>query len=169
MRFPFEIHNSSAFQTLLPEDEAALLGRARLLQAAWLRAAFPLQLKGKNLGIFCDEGSEGSESRALFQRAAEALGAHVATIRPALSSLGSPGEVRHTARILSRFYDAVECQGMAPELVRLIGREAVIPVYDGIACATHPTAVLADRLDDRTSPEDNRRFVLQALLLGSIG
>ena len=58
---------------------------------------------------------------------------------------------------------------MAPELVRLIGREAVIPVYDGIACATHPTAVLADRLDDRTSPEDNRRFVLQALLLGSIG
>lgn len=166
MRFPFEIHNSSAFQTLLPEDETALLGRARLLQAAWLRAAFPLQLKGKNLGIFCDEGSE---SRALFQRAAEALGAHVATIRPALSSLGSPGEVRHTAQILSRFYDAVECQGMAPELVRQIGREAAIPVYDGIACATHPTAVLADGLDDRTSPEDNRRFVLQALLLGSIG
>ena len=58
MRFPFEIHNSSAFQTLLPEDEAALLGRARLLQAAWLRAAFTLQLKGKKLGILCDEANE---------------------------------------------------------------------------------------------------------------
>jgi ornithine carbamoyltransferase len=169
MRFPFEIHNSSAFQLLLPEDEAALLGRARLLQAASLRGALPLQLKGKNLGVFCDEGSEGGECRALFQRAAEELGAHVATIRPALANLGSPGEVRHTARILSRFYDAVECQGMAPELVRQISREAAIPIYDGIACAAHPTAALADQLDSRSLPADNRRFVLQALLLGSIG
>jgi ornithine carbamoyltransferase len=169
MRFPFEIHNSSAFQILLPEDEAALIGRARLLQAASLRAAFPLQLKGKNLGVFCDLANEGSESRALFQRAAEELGAHVATIRPALASLGSPAEVRHTARILSRFYDAVECQGMAPDLVRQISREAAIPIYDGIAYAAHPTAVLANQLDDRSLPTDNRRFVLQALLLGSIG
>ena len=169
MRFPFEIHNSSAFQILLPEDEAALIGRARLLQAASLRAAFPLQLKGKNLGVFCDLANEGSESRALFQRAAEELGAHVATIRPALASLGSPAEVRHTARILSRFYDAVECQGMAPELVRQISREAAIPIYDGIACAAHPTAALANQLDDRSLPTDNRRFILQALLLGSIG
>jgi len=169
MRFPFEIHNSSAFQLLLPEDEAALIGRARLLQAASLRAVFPLQLKGKNLGVFCDLADEGSESRTLFQRAAEELGAHVATIRPALASLGSPAEVRHTARILSRFYDAVECQGMAPELVRQISREAAIPIYDGIACAAHPTASLANQLDGRSLPADNRRFVLQALLLGSIG
>jgi len=169
MRFPFEIHNPSAFQALLPEDEAALLGRARFLQAASLRGALALQLRGKKLGLLCDDGGDGGESRALFQHAAEELGAHVAMIRPALSSLGSPVEVRHTALILSRFYDAVECQGMAPEAVREIGRDAAIPVYDGIACPGHPTAALAAGLDDRTSPADNRRFVLQALLLGSIG
>jgi ornithine carbamoyltransferase len=77
--------------------------------------------------------------------------------------------VRHTARILGRLYDAVECQGMAPELVRRVSREAAIPIYGGIACATHPTAALANQLDPQSLPADNRRFVLQALLLGSVG
>ncbi|MDR6427420.1 ornithine carbamoyltransferase [Variovorax beijingensis] len=168
MLFPFENHNVSAFHALSPAEETALVGRARLLQAAFLRGALSPQLKGKKLGILCDEGADGTESRLLFQHAAEELGAHVARIRPALSNLGSPGEVRHTARILGRFYDALECQGMAPEVVRQIGLEAGIPVYDGLACVSHSTARLAELLDERTSPADNRRFVLQALLLGSV-
>jgi len=169
MLFPFEIHNASAFRALSPQDEAAVVSRARLLQAASLRGAPALQLKGKNLGVLRDDGGdERSESRLLFQRAAAELGAHVATIRPALSSLGSLGEIQRTARILGRFYDAVECQGVAPDIVREIGRHAGIPVYDGLACASHPTARLAELLDDRTSPADNRRFVLQALLSDSV-
>lgn len=168
MLFPFENHNFSAFHALSPQDETALVMRARLLQAASLRGAPSLQLKGKKLGILCDEGGDRNESRQLFQHAAEELGAHVAIIRPALSSLGNPGEIEHTARVLGRFYDALECQGMAPEVVRQIGRHAGIPVYDGLACASHSTARLADLLDERTSPADNRRFVLQALLSGSV-
>jgi ornithine carbamoyltransferase len=168
MLFPFGIPNPSAFRKLPPQDEAALMDRARFVQAAFLRGALPLQLKGKNLGLLCDEGNEGSESRELFRRAATELGAHVAAIRRALSSLGSPAEIQHTARILGRLYIAVECQGVAPEIVHQIGQAAGIPVYDGIGCATHPTASLAGLLGDRTSPADNRRFVVQALLLGSI-
>ena len=168
MLFPFENHNFSAFHALSPQEEMALVSRARLLQAASLRGALSPQLKGKKLGILCDEGSDGSESRLLFQHAAEEMGAHVAIIRPALSNLGSPGEVEHTARVLGRFYDALECQGMAREVVRQIGRHAGIPVYDGLACAGHSSARLAALLDERTSPADNRRFVLQALLSGSI-
>ena len=168
MLFPFEIHNCSAFQALSPQDEAALVSRARLLQAASLRGAPSLQLKGKKLGILCDEGGDRNESRQLFQHAAEELGAHVAIIRPALSSLGNPGAIEHTARLLGRFYDALECQGMTPDIVRQIGRHAGIPVYDGLACTSHPTARLAAQLDERTSPADNRRFVLQALLSDSI-
>jgi len=168
MLFPFEDHNFSAFHALSPQDETALLSRARLLQAASLRGAPSRQLKGKKLGLVCDEGSDGSESRLLFQHAAEELGAHVAIIRPALSNLGNSGEIEHTARVLGRFYDALECQGMAPDVVRQIGRHAGIPVYDGLACASHSTARLAALLDERTSPADNRRFVLQALLLGSV-
>lgn len=168
MLFPFEDHNFSAFHALSPQDETALVSRARLLQAAFLRGIPSTQLKGKKLGILCDESNDGSEKQLLFQRAARELGAHVAIIRPALSNLGNSGEIEHTARVLGRFYDALECQGMAPEVVRQIGRHAGIPVYDGLACAGHSTARLAALLDERTSPAENRRFVLQALLSGSV-
>ncbi|MDH6594378.1 ornithine carbamoyltransferase [Variovorax sp. TBS-050B] len=164
----FQIHNASAFQQLSPQEEAALLNAARLLQAASLRAAPLPRLKGKNLGMLCGDGEATREGRALFERAAAELGAQVATIRPAFSNPGHPDEIAHAARMLGRFYDAVECLGLPPETVRQIGRHAGIPVYDGAAEASHPIARLADRLDDRTSPSDNRRFVLQALLLGSI-
>jgi ornithine carbamoyltransferase len=168
MLFPFEIHNASALDKLLPQDKAVLMDRARFVQAASLRGALALPLKGKNLGLLCDEDNADGDSQELFRRAATELGAHVAVIRPALSSLGSPAEIQHTARILGRFYNAVECQGVPPEIVRQIGQAAGIPVYDGIACANHPTAALAPLLGDRTAPADNRRFVLQALLLGSV-
>lgn len=163
---------------LAPYDEAALLNAARLLQAAALRGEPARQLKGKNVGLLCCEAEEAGgeaqrvarEGRALFLRAAGELGAQVATIPPALSKLGNAAELAQTARILGRFYDAVECQGFAPEAVRQIAQHAGIPVYDGAACDSHPTAALAARLDDRTSAADNRRFVLQALLvLGSAG
>jgi ornithine carbamoyltransferase len=168
MSYPFEIHNAAAFRALSPEDESALLSAARLLQAASLRGAPAPQLKGKNLGMLCSDDEAHRESRALFEGAAKALGAHVATVRPGPSNLGMPGEIQHAARILGRFYDAVECQGLPPEVVREIGRHAGIPVYDGAACASHPTARLAAWLDARTSPAANRSFVLQALLLGSV-
>jgi ornithine carbamoyltransferase len=168
MLLPSENRNAAAFQRHSPEDEAALLNRARLLQAASLRRAPALPLKGKNLGVLCSRDAEQSESCALFERAAAELGARVTALPPSFAELGSARELPHAAQILGRFYDAVECLGLTPELVRQIAREASIPVYDGAASNSHPTAQLAARLGDLTSPTDNRRFVLQSLLLGSI-
>jgi ornithine carbamoyltransferase len=70
--------------------------------------------------------------------------------------------------MLGKLYDAVECQGMAPTLVRQVRDGAGVPVYDGIASPRHPTAQLAHQLGGDTSDADNRRFVLQAVLLNSL-
>ncbi len=164
-----QIPSGPAADGLTPQHEAALLHAARLLQAAALHGAPAPRLKGKNLGVLCGEGAEAREGLALFERAATELGAQVATIRARVAKLGDPGEIRLTAQLLGRFYDAVECLGLGAETVRQIAREAGIPVYDGAAAATHPSARLAQQLDARTSAADNRRFVLQALLLGSVG
>jgi hypothetical protein len=43
------------------------------------------------------------------------------------------------------------------------------PVYDGIASGVHPSAALADMLDGGAGDADNRRYVLQALLVDTIG
>ena len=112
--------------------------------------------------------ADQSGDAALFRRAAVELGAHVAHIRPSLTELSTPQDVQHTARMLGRLYDAVECQGMAPDLVHQMGIDAGVPVYDGIASPRHPTAKLDGLLGGDSSPLDKRRFVLQAVLLSTV-
>lgn len=149
-----------------PRDVTAVLASARTLQRAAGAGKVQPLLRGKNLGLLCQTDDGGDA--ALFRRAAAELGAHVAHIRPSLSELSTPQEVQHTARVLGRLYDAVECQGMAPALVQQVGNDAGVPVYDGIASQDHPTALLAELLGGHTSPADNRCFVLQAVLLSTI-
>jgi len=156
-----------AFQQMSPHEVSALLAHARALQrAAQAGTAQPL-LKGKNLGLLCEAPDDADA--VLFRRAAGELGAHVAHIRPSLSDLSTPQEVQHTARMLGRLYDAVECQGMTSALVQQVSDEAGVPVYDGIASRSLPMAMLAEQLDGIAMASDNRRFVLQALLLSTIG
>jgi ornithine carbamoyltransferase len=149
-----------------PPELNAVLGQARALQSAARDGTTQPMLRGKNLGLLCE--SEDDPDALLFRRAALKLGAHVSFIRPSLSELSTPGDVRHTARMLGRLYDAVECQGAAHTLAGQIGAHAGVPVYDAIASAGHPTAGLAALLGDDTSLGDNRCFVLQAMLIGTI-
>lgn len=153
-------------RSLSPREASAVLAHARALQRAAQAGAGQPLLKGKNLGLLCE--SIDDPGAVLFRRAAGELGAHVAHIRPTLSASSTPQEVRHTARMLGRLYDAVECQGMPSSLVRQVGADAGVPVYDGIALHNHPTTRLAEQLDAGTAPQDNRRFILQALLLSTI-
>jgi ornithine carbamoyltransferase len=57
---------------------------------------------------------------------------------------------------------------MAPKLVQQVGDDAGVPVYDGVSSQNHATAGLAALLGGSTSLADNRRFVLQAVLLSTI-
>ena len=165
--YPTLKHRSlAAFENMSPREVIAVLANARTLQRAAEAGTTQPLLRGKNLGLLCE--ADDALDAALFRRAAVELGAHVAHIRPSLSVLSTPQEVQHTARMLGRLYDAVECQGMAPALVQQVGNEAGVPVYDGIASQDHPTAKLAELLGDDASPADNRRFVLQAVLLSTI-
>ncbi|MDP9602676.1 UNVERIFIED_ORG: ornithine carbamoyltransferase [Variovorax paradoxus] len=151
---------------LSPLNVASLLSHARILQRAALDGATRQLLRGKNLGLLCE--TQPDEAQALFRRAAEELGAHVAVMRSSLSRASTPQEVQHTARMLGRLYEAVECQGLDPVLVRHIGLHAGIPVFDGAATKDHPADRLAELLGDAMPLADNRRFVLQALLLDAI-
>jgi ornithine carbamoyltransferase len=50
-------------------------------------------------------------------------------------------------------------------MVRQLGREAGVPVFDRLAGANHPTAKLVQRLSGAESPEKKRLLILQAVLL----
>jgi len=141
----------------------ALLASARLLQRAETGSETEGLLRGKNLGLVCE--SEGDADAILFREAAAALGASVSHIRPDLAPPdGATGPLR-TARLLGRLYDGIECQGLAPELVRQLGRDAGVPVFDWLAGPNHPTAQLAQRLAGSGSLAKKRQLILQAVLL----
>lgn len=149
-----------------PTDLAAVLVAARALRDSGGTGPTRDALRGKKIGMLCEK-NDGPDA-VLFRGAALELGAHVAHVRPSLSALSTPQEVQDTARMLGRLYDAVECQGMAPALVRQMGIDAGVPVYDGLASALHSTASLAEQLEGEGASADNRRVVLQAMLLATI-
>ena len=171
-------HDALAADPIAPRDAAQVLDRARALQRAAAAGETAAPLRGRKLGLLCEAGADGDgggdgdngadSDAALFRNAAVELGAHVAHIRPSLTELSTLPDVQRTARVLGRLYDAIECQGMATELVHQVGVEAGVPVYDGLASPKHPTARLAALLEGNALLRDKRRFVLQAVLLSTI-
>jgi ornithine carbamoyltransferase len=151
---------------LSPGDEKSLLSQARSLQRAAAAGRVQPLLRGKNLGLLCADDTQ--PQALLFRQAASELGAHVAHIGMSLDEASGAQEVAHTARVLGRLYDAVECQGMASALVQQMADVAGIAVYDGLASDEQRITRLAAQLDGGDAAGDNRRFVLQALLLHTI-
>lgn len=155
-----------AVDPLSPNEVALVLENARALQRAAGAGEPGTALRGRKFGLLSED--DGDDAAVLFRRAAAGLGAHVALIRPSLTDLSTPHEVRHTALMLGRLYDAVECQGMSALLVRQVGAEAGIPIFDGVACPGHPTSALAALLGGEASALDKRCFILQAVLSRAI-
>ena len=85
-----------------------------------------------------------------------------------LSPQTDPQELSHTARVLGRLYDAVECQGLDSTLVQQLARGAGITVYDGLASKDPRLARLVQLLDPQRASAASARYALQALLLHSI-
>jgi ornithine carbamoyltransferase len=149
-------------------DRQALLNRARLLQQAAQSGSPQLLLRGKKLGLLQESGDFNDCDSLLFCKAAQALGAHVAHIRSTFTPDSVCAEVQDTARLLGRLYDAVECQGLTSSVVDELAATAGIPVYDGLASASHASAALAALLAGNEPLSDKRCYVVQAMLVATI-
>jgi ornithine carbamoyltransferase len=144
---------------------AEVLDKARKLQRAYQMGHADRPLRGKHIAVWCETDERYAE---FFRQAAQELGAAVARIQLRLSECSTPQEVQQTARALGLLYNAVECQVAKPAVVQRLGTEAPVPVYDGLATDTHPTARLAGLVAGDEAQADGRRLVLQAALLCTI-
>ena len=151
---------------LSARDCALLLNNARVLQRAAEPSRMQVLLRGRKLALLCE--SEQGADAALFRRAATDLGAHVSHVWPCLADLSAPDELEHTAKMLGRLYDAIECQGLPRALVAVVDREAGVPVYDGLASLRHPTARLAALLGDAEDATKSRELVVQTALVSTL-
>ncbi len=147
--------------------DTELLLKAESLAAASLSGRLSTPLRGRNIGILCEDA--GSPAATLFASAASELGAHVVCIPITLTDRSPLTVIRDTAALLSRLYDAVECLDMPPLLVELMQESADVPLFFGLSSDAHWTAALATRMIRRSGPQSSaRRHMLQAALVQAL-
>jgi ornithine carbamoyltransferase len=127
-----------------PKEIMFLLTLAQQLKAAKYGGYEHPRLAGKNIALIFEKAS--TRTRCSFEIAAHDQGAHVTYLGPNESQIGYKESMRDTARVLSRFYDAIEYRGAGQEIVEELVKYADVPIYNGLTNESHPTQFLADAL-----------------------
>ena len=113
------------------------------------------RLTGKNIALIFEKTS--TRTRCAFEVAAHDQGAHVTFLDPGSTQLGHKESIADTARVLGRFYDALEYRGYGQENVEALAKYSGVPVWNGLSTEWHPTQTLCDILTMRehTVKHDN--------------
>ncbi len=127
------------------------LSRAELLElleraAEWklIGRRGPHPLSGRSVGLVFEKAS--TRTRVSFAVACSQLGASEMMLSPRDMQLGRGEPIRDTARVLSRYLDALVVRTYAHEKLEELARWATVPVVNALTDASHPCQVLADLL-----------------------
>ena len=101
-------------------------------------------LNGKNIVLLFEKTS--TRTRCAFEVAGYDLGMGVTYLYPGSSQMGKKESIEDTAKVLGRMYDGIEYRGFDQEIVENLGRNAGVPVWNGLTNEFHPTQMLADLL-----------------------
>ena len=101
-------------------------------------------LNGKNIVLLFEKTS--TRTRCAFEVAGYDLGMGVTYLDPGSSQMGKKESIEDTAKVLGRMYDGIEYRGFDQEIVENLGKNAGVPVWNGLTNEFHPTQMLADLL-----------------------
>ena len=101
-------------------------------------------LKGKNIVLLFEKTS--TRTRCAFEVAALDEGAHVTFLDSRSSQMGKKESLEDTAKVLGRYYDAIEYRGYGQDVVEDLAKHSGVPVWNGLTDVDHPTQILADLL-----------------------
>jgi ornithine carbamoyltransferase len=121
--------------------EAAAIKGARAMNG---RFAPGKPLAGKALAMIFDKPS--TRTRVSFDLAMRELGGETIVLTGGEMQLGRGETIADTARVLSRFVDAMMIRTLKHEDVVELARHATVPVINGLTKKSHPTQVMADVL-----------------------
>lgn len=121
---------------------AGLIGNSRAMKAERARGINPSPLAGKTLAMIFDKPS--TRTRVSFDVAMRQLGGEAIMLTAQEMQLGRGETLADTARVLSRFVDAIMIRTLDHEAVTEIARYATVPVINGLTRRSHPCQVLAD-------------------------
>jgi len=106
------------------------------------KAAAERLLAGKTLAMIFERPS--TRTRVSFEVAMRQLGGDPIVLTGQEMQLGRGESLADTARVLSRFVDAIMIRILDHEALAELARHATVPVINGLTHRSHPCQVLAD-------------------------
>jgi ornithine carbamoyltransferase len=127
-----------------------MIEAARAMKAKRDRTDRPLA--GKTLAMIFERPS--TRTRVSFEVAMRQLGGDVILLTAEEMQLGRGETLADTARVLSRYVDAIMIRTLDTEELLELARHATVPVINGLTRRSHPCQVLADVMtfEERLGP-----------------
>lgn len=141
-----------------PQEIQSLLDLAQQVKAEKKSGVYPMRLLHKNICLIFDKTS--TRTRCAFEVAAFDEGAQVTYLTN--SQMGKKESIEDTAKVLGRYYDAIEFRGYSDTTVQALAKHSGVPVYNGLTDEDHPTQILADFLtimEHSAKPLASTKFV----------
>ncbi len=127
---------------LTSEELNALTQRAIELKKMLKAGRHYEPLKHKVLGMVFEKSS--TRTRLSFETAMIQLGGHAIFLLPADMQLGRGEPLEDTARVLSRFVDAIMIRTYSHHKLEVFATYSTVPVINGLTDLVHPCQLLAD-------------------------
>ncbi len=99
-------------------------------------------LAGKVLAMIFDKAS--TRTRISFDVAMRQLGGESIVLAADSMQIGRGETIADTARVMSRYVDAIMIRTSGQEILRELAAAATVPVINGLTDASHPCQLLAD-------------------------
>jgi ornithine carbamoyltransferase len=99
-------------------------------------------LAGKTLAMIFDKPS--TRTRVSFDVAMRQLGGEAILLTGQEMQLGRGETLADTARVLSRYVDAIMIRILDPKAIEELAKYATVPVINGLTRRSHPCQVMAD-------------------------
>jgi ornithine carbamoyltransferase len=132
-------HDSATLKAILADAKKRKLGRGNVSKGL---PDADQPLNGKVLAMIFDKQS--TRTRISFDMAARQLGGGTLMLTGNEMQLAREETIADTARVISRYVDAVMIRLLDHEMVEELAANATIPVINGLTKWSHPCQVMAD-------------------------
>ena len=122
----------------------AMLELARDLKARLARREPHRLLEGRTLAMLFEKSS--TRTRVSFEVGMFQLGGQALFLSPRDTQIGRGEPVSDTARVLSRYVDAIMVRTFSQEVLEELARWSDVPVINGLTDRFHPCQIMADLL-----------------------